>query len=310
MTKKLIFFAFLFLSVQFLQAQATQTVEELKALKAEKAAEAAKLKGEADALQKQIDAFPGWKFGAGGNIGLNFSQFNDWLASDNSNTFTSTIGFAGNAFANLDQDKFFWRNGGNLVLSKTKLATNETQRDTAGYETSADALNITSLYGYKLNPQFAISALGEYRTTVLSNFNNPGYIDIGVGATWTPITNLSVVIHPLNYNIVLSDQEFEYQSSLGTKIVADYARKLTNGIGWKTNFSTFISYKDPSELSNWTWVNGFTTAFKGIGIGFDFGLRSNKQEFNAFNAKDENANAQLDKNPLQTYWVLGLTYNL
>lgn len=306
MTKKLIFFAFLFLSVQFLQAQ---TVEELKAQKAEKAAEAAKLKDEADALQKQIDAFPGWKFGAGGNIGLNFSQFNDWLVNENSNTFTSTIGFAGNAFANLDQEKFFWRNGGNVVVSKTKLALNETQKDTMGYETSADALNITSLYGYKLNPIFAISALGEYRTTVF-NFNNPGYIDLGLGATWTPITNLSVVIHPLNYNIVLSDQEFEYQSSLGAKIVADYTRKLPIGIGWKTNFSTFISYKDPGELSNWTWVNGFTTAIKGIGVGLDFGLRSNKQEFNAFNAKAENANAQLEKNPIQTYWVLGLTYNL
>lgn len=306
MTKKLILFSFLVFSISFLQAQ---TIEELKAQKAEKAAQAGALQAEADALQKQIDAFPGWKKGAAGTLGLNFSQFSKWLGSENPNTFTSTIGFAGGAFANLDQEKFFWRNGLNVVLSKTKLATSEEEKKSAEYETSADALNITSLYGYKLNPKFAISGLGEYRTTVLSNFNNPGYIDVGVGATWTPISDLVVVVHPLNYNIVLSDGTFDYQSSLGAKVVADYTRKLANGIGWKTNLSAFISYEDPNELSNWTWVNGFTTAYKGIGIGLDFGLRSNKQEFNAFNANPDNLE-KLDDNPLQTYWVLGLSYNL
>lgn len=307
MTKKLILFALLIFSIQFLQAQ---TAEELKAQKEAKEAQIKTLQAEADALQEQINTLPGWKYGAGGTIGLNFSQFNKWLGSENPNTFAGSYGFTGSAFANLDREKFFWRNGLNLVLTKTKLATTEAEREVNEFETSADALNLTSLYGYKLNPKFAISGLLEYRTTVLSNFNNPGYIDVGVGGTWKPIDDLVVLIHPLNYNIVLSNQDFEYQSSLGTKIVADYAKKLTNGIGWKSNFSAFISYKDPNELSNWTWVNGFTTAYKGIGIGFDFGLRSNKQEFNAFNANPDNVDNQLDENPIQTYWVLGLTYNL
>lgn len=306
MTKKLILFSLLIFSIQFVQAQ---TMEELKAQKAEKEAQAKTLTDEAAAIQKQIDQFPGWKVGAGGNIGLNLSQFNDWLASANPNTFTGTYGFTGGAFANLDKEQYLWRNSLNIVFAKTKLAVTEDERDNNDFETSADALNITSLFGYKLTKQIAISSLAEYRTTVLSNFNDPGYLDIGVGATWTPITDLVVVVHPLNYNAVFSSGDFDYQSSLGAKLVADYTRKLGNGIGWKSNLSAFISYKDPSELSNWTWVNGFTTAYKGIGIGFDLGLRSNKQEFNAFNANPDNTE-KLDDNPLQTYWILGLTYNL
>ena len=34
-----------------------------------------------------------------------------------------------------------------------------------------------------------------------------GYLDAGVGATWTPVTDLVVVIHPLNYNFVFADND-------------------------------------------------------------------------------------------------------
>jgi hypothetical protein len=107
-----------------------------------------------------------------------------------------------------------------------------------------------------------------------------------------------VVFHPLNYNFVFSDTEYDFQSSLGTKIVADYTRQLAKGVAWKSNLSAFISYEG-ADLANWTWVNGFSTAVKGVGIGLDLGLRNNKQEALAANKTD---------NPLQTYWILGLSY--
>ena len=61
---------------------------------------------------------------------------------------------------------------------------------------------------------------------MLNNFNDPGYLDVGVGATWTPIENLIVVIHPLNYNFVFADNDAIFESSLGAKIVADYTRQI------------------------------------------------------------------------------------
>ena len=215
-----------------------------------------------------------------------------------------------NAFANLQQEKFFWRNSANVNLSWIKLDDKDDPNDNDGFREAVDVFNLTSLYGWKLSEKFAISALGEYRTTLLNNFNNPGYLDLGVGGTWTPIPNLVVVIHPLNYNFVFADEGDIFDSSLGAKIVADYTREI-GAIAFKSNLSAFMSY-DSSDLSNWTWINSFSyTLWKMIGVGFDFGLRSNKQEavnyaVNTLGITD----ATFDNvdNDLQTYWTLGLSY--
>ena len=312
--KKILLLTIVVFAANFVSAQAT--VAELKAQKADKEAKIAALQGEADALATQIASFPGWKIGALGTLGANFSQFNNW-GPDNQNTFASIIGATGNAFANLDRDKFFWRNGANLVVQQTKLNTDPDV--SVDFQTTADAFNINSLYGYKLTDKWAISALGDYRTTFLNSFNNPGFLDVGVGATWLPIPNAVVVFHPLNYNLVFADSDLSYTSSLGLKIVADYSRSLPMGLAWKTNLSSFISYEDPDNLTNWVWTNGVSTTFwKGLGVGLDFGFAGNKQlSYNRFltnNALDsENFNISelgSDNDPLQSFWVLGLTYTL
>ena len=78
---------------------------------------------------------------------------------------------------------------------------------------------ISSLYGRKLNDKWAVSALGEYRTSIINNFNDPGFLDLGIGMTWTPIADLVVVIHPLNYNFVFAKNDAAFDSSAGAKIV-------------------------------------------------------------------------------------------
>ncbi len=42
------------------------------------------------------------------------------------------------------------------------------------------------------------------------------------------------------------------------KLVADYTQKLPMGVAWKSNLSAFVSCKDLSNFSNWTWVNGLS----------------------------------------------------
>ncbi|MEZ4950587.1 MAG: DUF3078 domain-containing protein [Saprospiraceae bacterium] len=323
MFKKITLFFSLIFVVGAMQAQTESELKEEFAAKEAAMKEAKKeydaLKGEVDAIAAKIDGLQPWKFGALGTLGLNFSQFNNWFGAANPDAYSSTIGFSGNAFANLNKDKYFWRNAGNLNMAWTKLAINEEVRDTAEYENTADAVNVTSLFGYKLTEKFAISALGEFRSTIVNNFANPGFLDLGVGATWTPISDLVVVFHPLNYNIVIADEGLNYESSLGCKIVADYAKSLPKGINWRSNLSAFISYSDVPNLSNWTWVNGLSVnVWKGLGVGFELGLRSNKQEsYNKFVEAEmldpETFNIDdLDSgdNPLQTYWVLGFTYTL
>jgi len=308
----------------------TMTVEELKAAKAElvvakaaKDAEIEALQAESDAIAVQITELPGWQFGGLGTLGFNASQFTDWLGAENPNAASTSIGLSANAFANYSDPKQFWRNGGNLTFVRTKLVADKEfdgelpDSLQADFTTTADAVNLSSLYGYKLTEKWAISGLGEYRST-LKNLNDPGYLDIGVGATWTPIKDLVVVLHPLNYNFVFSQGDLQYESSLGMKFVADYSRALPMGIAWKSNLSGFLSYSGPADFSNWTWINGFSfTAWKGIGVGFEFGLRGNKQESfnNAIKSGEVLSTSDIgdlkdDFNPTQSYWLVGLTYNL
>ncbi|MCB0632501.1 MAG: DUF3078 domain-containing protein [Lewinella sp.] len=287
-----------------------QTEEELKELKSQKEAQMGELqsqvnalKGEIAGIDKQLLVFPRWETGAFGLIGMNLNGFNDWLARDKSNLSSTSISFSANAFANHFSEKTFWRNSGNLNIGFAKLK--EKDRDGNVVEEieqkSPDVINFTSLFGYKLSPKLALSVLGEYRSTFLENFNNPGYLDIGTGATWTPVNDLVVVIHPLNYNIVFAEAGSMYESSLGAKIVADYTKQIASGVNWKSNLSLFMSYKN-GDYSNWTWVNGVAfQVLKKLGVGFELGLRGNKQEALA---------KELTDNPLQTYYILGLTYSL
>ncbi|MGS2725855.1 DUF3078 domain-containing protein [Psychroserpens sp. BH13MA-6] len=310
MTKKLLLSTIFLLTVVF---GYSQTKEELEAQKAEKQAVADAAQAEADALQAQIDALPGWRVGAFGVIGGSLSNFNNWYAQGVPNNSSGNIGFTVNAYANLIEDKFFWRNSLTTNLSWVKLDNKDTDLDSDNFEPTTDVFNISSLYGRNLSETLAASALMEYRTTILDNFNDPGYLDVGIGATWTPIENLIVVIHPLNYNFVFADNDAVFESSLGAKIVADYTRKIGK-INFKTNFSTFQSYES-GDLSNFTWTNSFSyTLWKKIGVGFDFALRSNKQEaLNYALAQFDGDSADIPTfesvdNDLQTYYTLGLTY--
>ncbi len=358
MIKNLILLA---LALVVVNAANAQTVEEYKAQIAAKNDQIAALQGEVGALETKILEFPGWTFGSFGLVGANINGFNDWFNVENPNSSLANISVGLNGFARLNEDKYFWRNDGKLNLGWTKNIEDVGLNDVIGevdpnrelgFTNTADALNITSLFGYKFTPKLAASALAEYRTTVLENFNDPGYLDIGVGVTWLPIKDLIVTLHPLNYRIVFSDTDGIFEPSLGLKYVVDYTRTLNvlNGVSWSSKLSGFYSYKDANQ-SDWTWVNGFGfKAWKGIGIGAEFGLRGSNSEFlgniakiaanevrpdgtNLFTAQDledfnfENVDTRAEQinanrgltpgtvqlptsSPVQSYWLIGLTYTL
>lgn len=288
-----------------------QTKEELETQKNEKLTQAKALQGEAKALQAKIDALPGWKVGAFGTIGGSLSNFSKWYAQGKPNNASGNIGFTFNGHANLIQEKFFWRNTLTTNLNWVKLDDKDDPDDDDGFNPTTDVFTLTSLYGQNITKKLAVSTLMEYRTTLLDNFNDPGYLDLGVGATWTPIDHLIVVIHPLNYNFIFTNNSIiDFKSSLGAKILADYTRQI-GAINFKTNLSIFQSYKS-NDLSNWTWTNSFSyTLWKMIGVGFDFGLRQNKQEAHNYQqSQPGSTQSQLKyaENDLQSYWTLGLTY--
>jgi hypothetical protein len=261
------------------------------------------LQGEVKDLQSKIDALPGWRKGAFGTIGASFSGFNNWFARNEPNVSAGNIGVTVNGYANLIQEKFFWRNSANVNLGWVKLDDKDDSTDSADFETATDVFTLTSLYGRRLSKKWALSGLVEYRTTLIDNFNNPGFLDFGVGFTWTPTSRLVVVIHPANYNTIFSKGSSVFTSSPGGKLVADYTAKHHN-ISVKSNFSMFQSYKD-GDLSNWTWTNSLGyKVWKNIGLGFEFGLRNNQQEA----ANSQGVALAAADNKLQSFWLFGLSY--
>lgn len=316
---------FALLTVCSLQAQ---SIDELKAkkadLEAKQAAEQAKadaFNGEIGDLAKEIEVLSGWQTGLTGLVGLNLGGSNNWVANANRNSSFSNMNIGVNTFANLIKEKFFWRN---TLVSNIgwQGLDNNTQDKSAGTgflnDRNVDALIGSSLYGYRLNQDIAISALGDLNTSVFS-FLKPGTFDVSVGATITPhkVPNLVLVIHPLAYHFAFSALDaVESQSALGAKIKATYSYNLTDGITWSTNLGAFLPYNndrspiqynkfnsttgedelimDEAGLFEYTWINTINIAdvWKGIGIGFTYGIRGAKFEFP----------------DIQTYNAIGFTY--
>ena len=292
---------------------AQETEEQLKSQLQEKNDGIAKLEDEATAIQAKIDALPGWKIGAFGTVGGSLSGYDNWFLNANPNNDSGAIAFTFNAYANYIQEKYFWRNSLNVNLSWIKLDDRDDETDSEIFNVATDNITLTSLYGYRLSETLAASALLEYRTAILEGgFNDPGYLDIGIGFTWTPVTDLVVVVHPLNYNFVFAENDATWNSSLGAKIVADYTRKFGK-LNFKTNLSAFLSYED-GDYSNWQWTNSFSyQVWKAFGVGFDFGLRGNKQE--AYNFALDNSALTADTlsiddvdNEIQSFWNVGATF--
>ncbi|WP_235298111.1 DUF3078 domain-containing protein [Portibacter marinus] len=292
-----------------LSAQTEEEVAEMIVEKEAKEAEAAIKKAELDAinaeiasLKAKIDKTIKWRFGSGGILGVDLNNFNNWAPKPDLNSAAQSISFTYSGFANLIEDKYFWRNNGGVNLGWLRYDedTNVNEGDEDDFKQVADVFNVQSLFGYKLTKNLAASALGEYRTTLLSNFNNPGFLDLGVGFTYTPIPEFVLVVHPLNYNFIFAENDTDFTSSLGAKIVADYNKNLWELVTWRSNLSAFYSYQG-TELSNYTWINGLNfTAFKNVGVGVEFGLRWNPQE----------TTARELNNTFQSYYQVGLSYSL
>lgn len=311
-------YTLLFIAFGFIGLQA-QTVEELKSMKAEKSAAAAELqaqanalKGEASALQQKIELASGWRKGLSGIVGFNLSNSDGWVANPNPNATSQALNLGLTAIANLSKTKSFWNN--KLIISKAwqdvDLKTANEPNDDLFDNGTVDIFNISSLGGYKVTPKLAISGLGEVNTS-LGNFFKPGTVDIGAGVTWLPITNMTVVIHPLNYNIKFpaDNQGIETTGAVGAKLRVDYSRDLDvlgKRFAWSTTLSSFIPYSEDKQnllvdtpdayeagSFEYTWLNSISfELWRGIGVGVSFGFRE----------------AKLEANKLQSFSSLGLSY--
>lgn len=289
----------------------SQTKEDTKTLKKELSnikTEISKLEKKANAIQAKIDKQYGWKITSFGTIGINLSHFDNWYSNSEPNVSAGNIRIVNDVYAKLEKEKYFWLSYINLNLSWAKSYNQNKDTENKGFENQTDIYKIASLFGYKLSENFAVSTLVDYRGTLIQKFADPSFVDVGVGVSWKPVENFYIVVNPINYNFIFSSIAKEYQSSMGTKLLADYTHKLRK-LNINSNLTAFVSYKS-SNLSNWTWKNSLSYSFwKGIGLGFNFGLQQNKQE--QFNSNTTLYPTLKDTDSkLQSFWMFGLSYAL
>ncbi len=287
-----------------------QTLEELEAQKSELEAQKAGLQeqfdtyngyqAEINAINDQILKLSGWQTGFSGLIGFSFTKSNNWVSNPNPNASSSALNLGFTGYANKITDSYFWRNKGilNKSWSDVDLSDADAMSEDDGLfdNGTVDLLNLNSLYGKTLSDKIAASAMGEVNTS-LGNFLDPGTLDIGVGITYTPNSDLVVVIHPLNYHVAFSGLEgVESTGALGAKLRADYTKNFAGGVAWSSTLTSFIPYvsKDPT-LFEYSWINTLSfEVWNGLGVGFSLGIRK----------------AEFEWADTQTYYSLGLSYAL
>ena len=305
----------MFVTTFSLQAQ-DETLDELKAMLAEKQGIADGIGEEMADLDKRIKAFPGWSKGLGGTLGWNTSGTNNWFADDVIKTAARGFGLslAGYANNNAADGKYFWNNGLNVSVTNGNSKSDNNQDDkfdddTENLSTKASLFTINSLGGYQLFSKIYASGQASYQTTVFS-FNNPGKLTFSLGLTWKPINDFVIYVHPLAYQWTFPTGDFSAAS--GAQIGGTYSAEIFPGVKWTSSLEAFMAYSgnddkmlSSGQLSNWTWMNGFSVAdvFKGIGLGFNLGLRKDEQ---LGIAKGEG----VDASAMQMIYNLGLSYAL
>jgi len=315
-----------------------QSIEDLKEMQMDKKSKVADLQSkidglntEVDGLQAEIDKLSGWRKGVTGLVGFDWNRSNGWIANPNPDAKSASLNIGLTGYILNDKEKYFWHNKGIVQKAWNDVDlsdADDVQRDANGdiipdvkdglfRNGTVDILNLSSLAGYKLSKTFAISGLAELNTSI-GNFLEPGTLDIGVGATWLPIQNMTVVVHPLNYHYAWPSQEEKAKGvngisstgAFGAKVRIDYFQDFNiagKPFKWSSTLTSFLPYSDKKQairdannitireagLFEYTWINTFTfEVWRGIGVGLGVGIRS----------------SDFESSSLQSYTNFGLSY--
>jgi len=302
-----------------------QSQKELMDMKTQKAgliedleAQIKAAQGELDVIQVELDKLAGWRKGVSGIFGLDWNRSSNWISNPEPDSRAVSLGIDITGYLMNDKEKTFWHNKASIVKAWNDVdfsqADIENPDDGLFKNGTVDILNISSLAGYKFTEKLAASGQAELNTSI-GNFLKPGTFDIGVGVTWLPIKNLTVLVHPFNYNVAFpaDGSAFSTSGSFGAKVRADYFTDFVvagKDVSWTTTLTAYLPYtsldpiiidgggtsmEETPSVTSYTWLNNLSfELWRGIGIGIGWGLRK----------------ADFESEDLQSYSKLGLSYSI
>lgn len=196
-----------------------------------------------------------WK--KGGLFSLNLAQgsLNNWAAGGDK--FSMSVNLYLNAHAYYKKGKNSWDNNVDFYLGYVNTTT-------LGSRKNDDRFDLTSKYGYALNPKLNLSSLFNFRTqfykgyeysnnnkVLTSNFMAPGYILISLGLDYKPTNDLSIFFSPITSRwVVVNDKNLSALGLYGVKP----GKKSVNEIGafasvnYTKNLNKIISYKGKLDM--------------------------------------------------------------
>ena len=241
---------------------------------------------------------PLWTLRFNGIFGFDFNRFSNWIGrGDDFNSTSAAISSSLSGRAGLKKNNIFWINRANVALGWQRFKNNTQDFE---IQRTADLFNLNSHFGTNLTEHLALSVFAEWRTQIIDPSLAPSYLDTSMGLTWTPEEYFMMAVHPINYELVLSNRD-QFLSSAGAKVVFNYEQLINDKISLKSNLNGFVSYRDVDLLSNYTWNNGINIkVMNSVGIGMEYAMRVSRQETNALDVPDN----------LQSYLIMGVSYVL
>ncbi|GET29153.1 hypothetical protein SD074_13550 [Prolixibacter sp. SD074] len=259
-----------------------------------------------------------------GNGSLNFSQvtLTNW-AEGGDGSVSGTFLF--NINANKKKNNHAWDNSFNMQYGFVKN-NNENLRK------SVDKLSFSSKYGYKIDGKWYLSALYDFRTqlakgynypnktTYISNFMAPGYMNFALGFDYKPNKSISALISPVSTKFTfLVDDSLSMAGAFGVnpgdKFRAEfgaYAKfsytqtDLLKNVDLETKLDLFSNYLDKPQNIDVNWdirfnmqINKFLAANFGATLKYDDNIKY----------VDSSGVEHGPRVQLKQFLGIGLTYN-
>jgi hypothetical protein len=218
-------------------------------------------KQQKDSAQQKKDTVKYWKKGGTTSLAFNQVSLNNWAAGGES-SLSGTATF--NPSMNYKKNKTTWDNSIDLRYGLIRTTSE-------GIEKNEDKLELTSKYGYQAIKKLYYSISFTYKTQfangysdgeIVSKFNAPGYVTLGLGMDYKPADYFSLVLSPATGQLtIVADDSLsasgsygvtagkKIKSALGVNLTAKLQKDIIKNVNLSTNLVLFCNYTDDNKMN-------------------------------------------------------------